>query len=125
MLWKEDQFILFFIAELRIRRWSEMSDDLSQQEPTKKQKRGEMIAICSAKGGVGRTVMATNLAVALSKNNIQISVLDGDFQFGDVCLAMDLQSTFSIKDVAENMETIDKFSLASYLIHHASGVKVL
>jgi pilus assembly protein CpaE len=102
-----------------------MPNDPVQQEVKKKQSRGEMIAVCSAKGGVGKTVMAINLAVALSKNNIQIGVMDGNFQFGDVCLAMDLQSTFSIKDVVENMETMDRFALASYLIHHSSGVKVL
>jgi pilus assembly protein CpaE len=88
-------------------------------------KRGEMIAICSAKGGVGKTVISVNLAVALSKKNIQISMLDGDFQFGDVCLAMDLHPTFSIKDVVENMESLDSFALSSYLMKHPSGVKVL
>lgn len=103
-----------------------MPDDVSNRKPeVSKQKRGEMIAVCSAKGGVGRTVMAINLAVALSKNNIQISVMDGNFQFGDVCLAMDLQSTFSIKDVVEEINSLDAYSLSNYLIHHSSGVKVL
>jgi pilus assembly protein CpaE len=88
-------------------------------------KRGEMIVICSAKGGIGRTVMAVNLAVALTKKNIQISLLDGSFQFGDVALALDLHPTFTIKDVAEGIETMDRYALASFLIHHSSGVKVL
>lgn len=89
------------------------------------EKRGEMIVICSAKGGIGRTVIAVNLAVALSKKNIQISVLDGDLQFGDVGLAMDLHPTFTVKDVIEGIDSMDKFALSSYLIHHSSGVKVL
>jgi pilus assembly protein CpaE len=94
-------------------------------EEQSKGKRGEMIVICSAKGGIGRTVLAVNLAVALTKKNIQISVLDGNFQFGDVSLAMDLHPTFSIKDVVEEIGTMDRFMLAGYLIHHASGVKVM
>jgi pilus assembly protein CpaE len=94
-------------------------------EEQSKGKRGEMIVICSAKGGIGRTVLAVNLAVALTKKNIQISVLDGNFQFGDVSLALDLHPTFSIKDVVEEIETMDRFALAGYLIHHGSGVKVL
>lgn len=89
------------------------------------QKRGEFIAICSAKGGVGRTLLSVNLAVALCKKNIRISVLDGDFQFGDVSLSMDLQSTFTIKDVIQEMSRLDEYTLASYLSHHESGVKVL
>lgn len=63
--------------------------------------------------------------MALCKKNIRIGLLDGDFQFGDVCLAMDLQATFSMKDIVEEAERLDEHTLASYLIHHDSGVKVL
>lgn len=95
-------------------------------------KRGEMIVVCGAKGGIGRSVIAVNLAVALSKKNIKISILDGDLQFGDISLAMDIQSTFSIKDVVEDINIgeqgishMDEHTLASYLNGHDSGVKVL
>ncbi len=89
-------------------------------------KRGEMIVICSAKGGIGKTVLAVNLAVALSKSNrLQIAIIDGDFQFGDVCLAMDLQPAFTIKDVVEGEEQLDPYTVSSYLMAHPSGVKVL
>ncbi|UJF32835.1 AAA family ATPase [Paenibacillus hexagrammi] len=100
------------------------SSDTGMEGPLK-EKRGEMIAICSSKGGIGRTVLAVNLAVALSKSNIQISIIDGDLQFNDVSLAMDLHPTFTIKDVAESIDTIDKHTLPSYMIRHSSGVKVL
>jgi pilus assembly protein CpaE len=102
-----------------------MPTDEINQEEKRKQKRGEMIVVCSAKGGVGKTVLSVNLAVALSKKNIKIALLDGDFQFGDVSLAMDLHPTFSIKDIVEDIESLDEYTLASYLIHHDSGVKVL
>jgi pilus assembly protein CpaE len=96
------------------------------REPGQQGKRGEMIVVCSAKGGIGRTVMAVNLAVALSKNNrLQIGLMDGDFQFGDVCLAMDLHPTFTIKDVIEDVGGMDSFALSGFLMHHSSGVKVL
>jgi pilus assembly protein CpaE len=99
------------------------TEEINQEK--RKQKRGEMIVVCSAKGGVGKTVLSVNLAVALSKKNIKIGLLDGDFQFGDVSLAMDLHPTFSIKDVVEDIESLDEYTLASYLIHHDTGVKVL
>ncbi|AEI41602.1 AAA family ATPase [Paenibacillus mucilaginosus] len=89
-------------------------------------KRGEIIAVAGAKGGIGRTVMTVNLAAALAKNTrLQVAVLDGDLQFGDVGLAMDLQPTFTIKDVAEGIATMDGFTLSSYLSRHGSGVRVM
>jgi pilus assembly protein CpaE len=88
-------------------------------------KRGEMIAVCSAKGGIGRTILTVNLAAAVIKKNIAVGILDGDFQFGDVGLAMDLQSSLTIKEVVESIKTLDEHSLTSYLSSHESGVKVL
>ncbi|MFD1735260.1 CpaE family protein [Bacillus salitolerans] len=101
-----------------------MGQQLEQHE-SNNEKRGEFIAVCSAKGGIGRTLLSVNLAVALCKKNIRIGVMDGDFQFGDVSLAMDLQSTFTIKDVIQELERLDEYTLASYLSHHESGVRIL
>ncbi|WP_243354983.1 AAA family ATPase [Bacillus litorisediminis] len=98
---------------------------MTEEIQTKKKKRGEMIVVCSAKGGVGKTTLTVNLAVALHKKNIKINVLDGDFQFGDVSLALDLQTTFTIKDVIEEIERLDSPTLLSYLCSHDSGVRVL
>jgi pilus assembly protein CpaE len=99
------------------------ADRMNEEQPGGK--RGEMIVICGAKGGIGKTALAVNLAVALTKKNIQISVMDGDFQFGDVALALDLHTTFTIKDVVAEIDSMDRFALAGFLIHHNSGVKVL
>jgi pilus assembly protein CpaE len=97
---------------------------MTKQQPTNK-KRGELIAVCSAKGGVGRTIITVNLAVALCKKNIQIGVVDGDFQFGDIGLAFDLQTTFDMKDVVQEIDNLDEYGLGSYLSRHESGVRVL
>jgi pilus assembly protein CpaE len=102
-----------------------MDSQTGELREVKRQVRGEMIAVCSAKGGIGRTVMTVNLAVALCKKNIQIGVVDADFQFGDVSLALDLQTTFTIKDVVEEIQQMDQHSLLSYLNRHESGIKVL
>jgi len=88
-------------------------------------RKGKMVLICSAKGGVGKTTLSVNLAIALHKKKLQIALLDGDFQFGDVNVAMDLGSSFSISDVAESIGNLDSFSLNSFLSKHSSGVRVL
>ncbi|MDF2606958.1 MAG: MinD/ParA family protein [Bacillales bacterium] len=102
-----------------------MTTNPTEEIQSQKIKRGEMLAICSAKGGIGRTTLTVNLAIALFKKNIKVSVLDGDFQFGDVGLALDLQSTFTIKDVMEEIDKLDDYSLSNYLCKHDSGVRVL
>ncbi|WP_124220594.1 P-loop NTPase [Aquisalibacillus elongatus] len=62
---------------------------------------GQVITVCSGKGGVGKTLLAVNLAVSLSKKNADVALIDGEFQFGDVGLAMDLQPSFTMKDIVE------------------------
>lgn len=88
-------------------------------------RKGKMVVICSAKGGVGKTTLAVNLAIALNKKKLHVALMDGDFQFGDVNVAMDLGSSFSISDIAESIETLDEFSLNSFMAKHPSGVRVL
>lgn len=87
--------------------------------------RGEVIAVCSAKGGIGRTILTVNLAVALQKKNISVAIMDGDFQFGDVGLALDLQNSFTIKDAVDGLAKLDENSFQEYLSEHSSGVQVL
>jgi pilus assembly protein CpaE len=94
-------------------------------EKTKANREGKLIVVCSAKGGVGKTILSVNLAVCLAKKNKKVTVIDGDFQFGDVNLAMDLHDTFSIKDVVEDVDKMDEIKLAPFLAKHQSGVHVL
>jgi pilus assembly protein CpaE len=91
----------------------------------KQSHRGEVIAVCSAKGGIGRTILTVNLAVALQKKNISVAIMDGDFQFGDVGLALDLQNSFTIKDAVDGLTKLDENSFQEYLSEHSSGVQVL
>ncbi|WP_316571126.1 AAA family ATPase [Neobacillus sp. YIM B06451] len=100
-------------------------DEKTTREGGAPKTRGKMIAVCSAKGGIGRTILSVNLAVSLSKRNHSVAVLDGDFQFGDVSLAMDLQHTFTIKEAMDGFGSLDEHRLEEYLSVHGSGVRVL
>lgn len=100
-------------------------DKMQTEQSDLNPKGGKIIAVCSAKGGIGRTTLTVNLAVALMKKNFSVAIMDGDFQFGDVNLAMDLKSSLTIKDVLEGIAMLDEHSLANYLAVHESGVRVL
>lgn len=100
-------------------------DKMQTEQSDLNPKGGKIIAVCSAKGGIGRTTLTVNLAVALMKKNFSVAIMDGDFQFGDVNLAMDLKSSLTVKDVLEGIAMLDEHSLANYLAVHESGVRVL
>lgn len=89
------------------------------------QKTGKVIAVVSAKGGVGQTMIATNLAIALQKKFLSIVLVDGKMQFGDIAVALDLRSAITMKEVAEEMARIDSSTISNYLNEHESGISVL
>lgn len=98
---------------------------MAEKENSNSSQQGKVVAVCSAKGGIGKTLISVNLAVALNKKNLNICIIDGDFQFGDVSVAMDLTPTFSIKDVVEEIDELNEDSISNYLSKHSSGVMVL
>src|SRR5688500_1353318 len=48
------------------------------QQPVAYPELGQVIAISSGKGGVGKSTIATNLAVALAKSGLRVGLMDGD-----------------------------------------------
>jgi len=86
---------------------------------------GEMIVFISGKGGVGKTVTSVNLAVSLANVGFSTCILDGNFQFGDVNLALDIQASFTIIDIIQETEGLENLKISYYLDKHNSGLNVL
>jgi len=87
----------------------------------------KVISIFSNKGGVGTTTIACNLGVELAKKNpnLRIALADLVLQHGDVSVFLDVQSTYTITNVIENIHRLDKSLLMSTLSKHESGLSVL
>ena len=63
---------------------------------------GEVIVLFSGKGGVGKTMLATNLSVALAvETESRVALVDLDLQFGDIGVMLNLDHSRSITDVVE------------------------
>lgn len=87
---------------------------------------GSVITIFGAKGGVGKTTVAVNLATALVQETAQSVVLiDGDNGFGDVCGMLDLDAERTVVDLARDLSKVTREVLPKYLIQHSSGLNVL
>jgi pilus assembly protein CpaE len=89
---------------------------------------GQVVAIFSPKGGVGRTTVAVNLAVAAATElGKSVLLMDGSFQFGDVGVLLNLNpKNKSIADLVPELEAGDpELSLDTFVINHSAGIRVL
>ncbi len=85
---------------------------------------GKVVAVYSPKGGVGTTLIAVNLAVALQKPERRVALIDASLPFGDIGVFLNLQGPRSIADLAR-LEEIDPEAFTLSLVSHVSGLKVL
>ena len=87
---------------------------------------GKVITFFAPKGGVGRTTLAVNFAVAAKMEGKKVALVDGGLQFGDVGVLLNLNpKNQSIADVAREMAGGDLETLETTLVEHSSGVRVL
>ncbi len=103
----------------------ELERALRQQVIPRGAATGRVYAVFSAKGGVGGTTLATNLAGALQRSGEGTCLVDLNLNMGDVLAFLDLQGGYSIADVIANMRRLDRELLDSSLLTHSSGVHVL
>ena len=85
-----------------------------------------VITVFSPKGGTGKSMVATNLAVVLAKRTPGIvAIVDADLQFGDVAVMLKLSPAHTIVDAVGSIDRLDRTLLESLLTSHPTGVKVL
>jgi pilus assembly protein CpaE len=84
-----------------------------------------LIAILGPKGGTGKTLIATNLAVALAQRDANVVLVDLDLQFGDIGLALGLSPERTMYDLMKAGPPFDHEKVDRHLVRHSSGVKVL
>ncbi|PKM44516.1 MAG: histidine kinase [Firmicutes bacterium HGW-Firmicutes-8] len=86
----------------------------------------QLIAVFSTKGGVGKTTIATNLAVGLAKETRKkVVIVDLDLQFGDVAVMLNVIPKRTITELIQDINQMEPELLESYLVTHPTGVKVL
>ncbi|MFF1828834.1 CpaE family protein [Paenarthrobacter sp. NPDC058040] len=90
------------------------------------QDRGRVIAVMSPKGGVGKTTVATNLAVGLGAvAPMGVVIVDLDLQFGDVASGLLLEPEHSITEAVHGPAAQDSMVLKAFLTVHPAGIYAL
>ena len=88
--------------------------------------RGTVVTVTGGKGGIGKTVISVNLALALwRETGMSVAIFDADTEFGDVATMLDISPSRTIADVLPNLDRLDRHSILEYLTEHESSVEVL
>lgn len=99
---------------------------LAPPAPSAPARRGKVFAIYSTNGGIGRTTLAVNLAVALAIGGAErVALMDASLRFGDVGVLLNLRSRRNITDICSAGGKVDVSLLPEVLATHHSGIKVL
>lgn len=87
---------------------------------------GRIVAVFGAKGGVGTSTLAINVAIAVRElTKSRVAIVDGKLQFGDIGVLLNISSSRNIIDAVEQISELDEEFLSDLLITHSSGIKVL
>ncbi len=86
---------------------------------------GRIVTVFSNKGGLGKTTIAVNLALALSETiGRPVALVDLNLQLGDITTFLDVEPKQTIVDIARNIGRVDgaylEGSLAQYTVKNAS-----
>lgn len=87
---------------------------------------GKVVTVFSPKGGSGKTVLATNLAVAAARSGQETLLIDLDLQFGDSALTLAVAPRATITDLATSAGNVDSEKLKAFISRdRRTGVDVL
>lgn len=103
----------------------EFEKKMQSQLKIQKRVRSKVISYFGCKGGVGKSVIATNVAVGLAKKGAKVLLLDFDLAFGEQHLLLDLEPKDTIVELAQDPEGISIERVNAFSMLHSSGVNLL
>lgn len=84
-----------------------------------------VITVFGAKGGLGKSTIAANLAVSLAQKRKKVALIDLDLQFGDLHIFLDIEPKETITELVQDSTEPNVDFVRSYMSIHSSGVHLL
>lgn len=85
----------------------------------------KIVSVLSGKGGVGKSLIAVNLATGLKKMHKKVVVIDLDLMFGDVASLLNVKVKETIYHVVQELNKLDGESILPYLSISENGIYIL
>lgn len=97
-----------------------------EDPPAENGGKGLVIGVFSPKGGVGKTTLATNIAIGLGEiAPMSVVIVDLDLQFGDVASGLYLDPEHTVTDAVSPAASQDSLVLKAFLTVHPAGIYAL
>lgn len=90
-----------------------------------KKVRCKALGFFGGKGGTGKTTLAIGVASQLAKAGKRVILLDLDLQFGDVAMALDIDTKNSIVELIQDRGGLTIENINNFAVEHSTGVSVL
>lgn len=106
-------------GELRVALGNLQTDLAAQAEP------GRTLAVLAPSGGSGSSTLAVNVAAVLAKEHKSSLLIDLKLQTGDLAALLDLKPTYTLADLCQNIDQMDRVMFERSLVRHAGGTHLL
>lgn len=87
--------------------------------------KSRVIAVANPKGGVGRTMIAVNLAAAFARMGKKVAVIDGNLQFGEVAMYFNEKPKRTIYEWVKEGYGNPNYTINQYMTNVKGDVSVL
>jgi pilus assembly protein CpaE len=96
----------------------------AQRKVKREGSRGKVFTVVNAKGGVGATTVAVNVALALQSAHNNVALVDLAL-LGHAALHLNLKPLFTISDAIRNLHRLDSSLLESFMTRSSDGLQLL
>jgi pilus assembly protein CpaE len=99
--------------------------DRLQMAPGDRVRHGRLFTVIGAVGGVGATMLATNLAATVARHQQKCALLDLHWRGGDLATFLNSTPRHTLLSLAGKMDQLDRTMFDHSLVKHESGVHLL